>query len=119
MEQDSDYRLNHIEGNRSWRKLHPDYWRQYRRKNPEKVKRNRLLQTLRRIRAQKGQKTPNESTPFVAKVDALISKELQVDSLFWLKPAVAKVDALLVEISSISTGSNELQRSTRSPSSRR
>jgi len=114
MEQDSDYRLNHIEGNRSWRKSHPDYWREYRRKNPEKEKRNRLLQKLRRIRARGDASSVIESPPSVAKVDALISKELQLDSLFWIKPAVAKVDAILVEISSLSTSSNELQRSTRS-----
>jgi hypothetical protein len=49
----------------------------------------------------------------VAKVDALFIEKLQVDRVFWLKPAVAKVDALLVEISSISDGWEKLQRSTR------
>jgi hypothetical protein len=46
-------------------------------------------------------------------VDALFIEELQADRVFWLKPAVAKVDAFLVEISSISAGCEKLQRSTR------
>jgi hypothetical protein len=113
LDQDSDYRLNHAAGNKSWRTSNPDYWREYRQKNPEKEKRNRLLQKLRRIKAQSCKVRQDLAETKVAKVDALFIEKLQVDRMFWLKPAVAKVDALLVEISSISAGWDKLQRSTR------
>lgn len=113
LDQDSDYRLNHAAGNKSWRTSNPDYWREYRQKNPEKEKRNRLLQKLRRIKAQSYEARQDRAETKVAKVDALFIEKLQVDRMFWLKPAVAKVDALLVEISSISAGWDKLQRSTR------
>jgi hypothetical protein len=106
MEQDRDYRWTHCESNKTWRLNHPEYWREYRQKHPHKVKRNRLLQKLRRIKAQHPQQADScqiaPIQPAVAKVDALFTKQLQAGSIFWLKPAVAKVDALLVEISSIS-----------------
>ncbi len=111
--EDPDYRLNHIEGNKSWRTSNPDYWRTYRQKNPEKAKRNRLLQKLRRIKARRDLGSKGRPDTSVAKVDALFLEKLQVDRVFWLKPAVAKVDALLVEISSVSTVYDKLQRSTR------
>ena len=111
--QDRDYRHNHIEDNKSWRSANPEYWREYRQKNPEKEKRNRLLQKLRRIKAQSHAARQSRVDIRVAKVDALFIEKLQVDRVFWLKPAVAKVDALLVEISSISDGWEKLQRSTR------
>ncbi|NBV72269.1 MAG: hypothetical protein EBR60_09575 [Burkholderiaceae bacterium] len=111
--EDPDYRLNHIEGNKSWRTSNPDYWRRYRQKNPEKAKRNRLLQKLRRIKARRELASKDRPDTGVEKVDASFIENLQVDSLFWLKPAVAKVDALLVEISSISAAYDKLQRSTR------
>ena len=106
MEQDCDYRMTHCESNKACRQNHPEYWREYRLKHPDKAKRNRLLQKLRRIKAQ----SPSEANrclmsstqPAVAKVDALFSKQLRAGNMFWLKSAVAKVDALLVEISSIS-----------------
>lgn len=112
--EDPDYRLNHIEGNRSWRRSNPHYWRTYRQKNLEKAKRNRLLQKLRRIKAGRDLGPKGRTDTAVAKVDALFLEKLQVDRMFWLVPAVAKVDAFLVEISSISAGCEKLQRSTRS-----
>ena len=113
LDHDSDYRLNHAAGNKSWRTSNPNYWREYRQKNPEKAKRNRLLQKLRRIKSQSHESRQDRAETAVAKVDALFIEELQVDRVFWLKPAVAKVDAFLVEISSISAGCEKLQRSTR------
>jgi len=94
MERDSDYRLNHYESNRAWRQSNQEYWRAYRLKHPDKEKRNRLLQKLRRIKAQ----NPSESGRVLSAAT---------------RPDVAKVDALLVEISSISVTCKELQRSTR------
>ena len=113
LNQDNDYRLNHNESNKSWRQSRPDYWREYRQKNPEKAKRNCLLQRLRRIRAQQSDTPPARSGSDVAKVDALFIEKFQGDRMFWLQPAVAKVDALLVEISPLSGGCDKLQRSTR------
>lgn len=69
-----------------------------------------MLQRLRRIRAKFAETTKPEGEASVAKVDALFPKELQLDSVFWLKSAVAKVDTLLVEISPLSTSYKALPR---------
>lgn len=116
---DGDYRTTHSESNQAWRESHRSYWSTYRKNHPEKVERNRVLQKIRRLKAKlrasgEVSVTPN-SEPSVAKVDTFLPKELQGDSFFWIRPAVAKVDAFLVEISSISAPYDELQRSTRSP----
>ena len=69
-----------------------------------------MLQRLRRIRVKFVETTKPEGEASVAKVDALFPRELQLDSVFWLKPAVAKVDTLLVEISPLSTSYKALPR---------
>lgn len=110
MATDADYRLSHQLCNEQWREANTSYWRSYRKLNPDKVERNRMLQKLRRIKAKNAITTKPENPTSVAKVDALFTKELQGDTLFWLKSAVAKVDTLLVEISPLSTSYKSLQR---------
>ena len=44
---DPDYRDNDVQANRQWRSRHPDYWRDYRRKHPQSVTRNREKQRER------------------------------------------------------------------------
>ncbi len=47
MATDQDYRDNQKAAQKAWNEEHPDYHRQYRLKNPERVQRNRELQRLR------------------------------------------------------------------------
>ena len=47
MKTDPDYRKNQQESHQCWMEQNRDYYQRYRAKNPEYVKRNRLLQQLR------------------------------------------------------------------------
>jgi hypothetical protein len=110
--EDPDYRRNHNEGNRAWRKAHPNYWKYYRAGHPAVVLRNKAMQRVRRHRSPtNGAPVWVKSDDSVAKVDALepvqtpmiagVTGNFRGD--FWLVPRVAKVNALLVRIVVISS----------------
>ncbi len=44
---DADYQANQRDCQRSWKKCHPHYWRQYRNQHADYAERNRLLQKHR------------------------------------------------------------------------
>ena len=91
---DPDYQYNQKQSNAMWVKANPGYWREYRRKNPKKVERNRILQTLRNSRRFKKQGA-------IAKMDASIPESSKIVGQFWLVPVIAKMDALKVNIQEI------------------
>jgi hypothetical protein len=92
---DPDYRLNQKESNREWIETHRDYWRRYRKKHPQKTRRNRLLQAIRNNRRHK-------SENLIAKMDALKPRTFKPLGQFYLVPLIAKMDALKVNITEIS-----------------
>jgi hypothetical protein len=47
MRDDPDYRDDHRDGQHAWMERNRDYWRGYRSRHPDYVKRNRLLQKER------------------------------------------------------------------------
>jgi hypothetical protein len=47
MKDDPDYRDDHRDGQHAWMEKNRDYWRGYRSRHPDYVKRNRLLQRQR------------------------------------------------------------------------
>jgi hypothetical protein len=107
IETDPDYRANRRESQKIWIDKHPEYYKAYRKRNPQKVLQNRIRQKLRnQKRANRLQKREDEkavSTPDIAKTDAL---ELAKDKLlgaFWLVPKIAKMDALAVQIIEITS----------------
>ena len=66
---DSDYRDNDVQANRRWRSRHPGYWREYRRRHPQVVTRNREKQHERnQARQLKPPQSP--ATPHLANEDA-------------------------------------------------
>ena len=96
------------------------YWKKYRKNNPEKTERNRILQRVRnqRRRQKSGAKTTGrvprsvakvDASELIAKVDALKSNNHQAFNEFWIVPVIAKVDVLKAHILFIS------DRSKRSP----
>jgi hypothetical protein len=96
---DPDFELDQKLSNRKWAAKHPGYWKQYRKRNPKKAKRNQILQTVRnRRRTERIKDESTLSTPLIAKVDASISNEFNLVGQFWLVPVIAKVDALKVNI---------------------
>ena len=82
MKTDSDYRKNQQESHQCWMEQNRDYYKRYRAKNPEYVKRNRLLQKLR------DQKRRDRS---LAKMDPLPPKYFLIPQAY---PFLAKKDPM-------------------------
>jgi hypothetical protein len=96
---DPDYKFNQTVSNKIWAKANPGYWRDYRRRHPEKTERNRILQTIRNRRRTNKQNQHSQIHPeLIAKVDASIINKFRVVGQYWLVPVIAKVDALKVNI---------------------
>lgn len=53
MKEDPVYRQNQKDSNRTWRENNPNYWKDYRKKYPDKAEKNRLKQQLRNQKRQK------------------------------------------------------------------
>ena len=104
MKEDPEYRLNRKLSNKKWAEVNPGYWKEYRRRNPRKAERNRILQTIRNRRRPRRSETDARGDPsLIAKVDASISKKIKVVGQFYMVPMIAKVDALKVYIYEIPT----------------
>ena len=102
MRDDPEYRLNHQASNKAWFEAHPGYWKRYRKKNPKKAERNRILQKIRNKRRLKKNQGGSDCS-LIAKVDASTTRKIKVIGQFWMVPVIAKVDALKVYIYEIPT----------------
>lgn len=99
MRTDPSYRSNQEISQKQWARANPGYWKQYRRRNPEKAERNRILQTIRnRRRSGQGDSNAKMEASSIAKMDASRSDSFQILGQFWLIPVIAKMDALKVNI---------------------
>ena len=90
MKTDPIYRANLKSSQQTWLTTTPNYWKSYRKRNPEKTERNRILQAARNRKA----RAPCPG----AKMDPSNSDNFQVLGQFWLIPVIAKMDALKVNI---------------------
>ena len=97
MASDASYRLNHKTSQQKWIMGNPDYWKKYRKRKPEKEKRNRELQIIRNRR--------KRSPSLIAKMDASETRRLQAFGKFYLVPVIAKMDAIIVSMFSDNEGS--------------
>lgn len=95
---DPDYRFNQKVSQDKWMKANPGYWKAYRKRNPDKAERNRILQAVRnrRARYKDGHDPPTPS--LIAKMDASKSDNFEVLGQFWMIPVIAKMDALKVNL---------------------
>ncbi|WP_155321752.1 hypothetical protein [Desulfosarcina ovata] len=99
MQTDPQFRKDQQLSNKKWVQNNPGFWRRYRKRNPEKTERNRILQRIRNQRRRaKRQKTGVVCSPLIAKVDASIPNRFGMVGQFWLVPVIAKVDPLKVNI---------------------
>jgi len=83
--------------NRDWRAKSAGYYKAYRKRNPDKAERNRILQRIRnQKRKAKAQKEIEkvDASELIAKVDVLKTDGHQAFNEFWLVPVIAKVDVL-------------------------
>lgn len=87
--------------NRDWRAKSAGYYKAYRKRNPEKAERNRILQRVRnekrKTKAQK-EMAKVDASELIAKVDVLKANNHQAYNEFWLVPVIAKVDVLKAHI---------------------
>jgi len=104
MSTDPKFKADHRLSCKKWARRNPGYWKQYRKRNPEKVQRNRMLQTIRNRRRKKAIQSGDCGDPdLIAKVDASITNNFSMVGQFWLVPVIAKVDALKVNIFELSS----------------
>ena len=103
---DPEYKRDQSLAQQKWLQNNPGYWKEYRKRNPGKVQRNRSLQKIRNLKrsgVEAPPKTPR--TVGIAKMDA---RKIRKDGLFgeyWIIPIDAKMDAVKIYITSIPTGS--------------
>ena len=71
MRTDPDYKFNQKLSQNQWVKANLGYWKAYRKRNPEKAERNRILQAIRNRRARSPQKDEKMDDLLIAKMDAL------------------------------------------------
>ncbi len=90
MANDESYRLNHKTSQQEWIRNNPGYWKNYRKKNSDKAKRNRELQIIRNRRMR--------NPSLIAKMDASGARRFQPEGTFYLIPMIAKMDAIIVSV---------------------
>jgi hypothetical protein len=95
---DPIYAANQKSSQQQWINSKHGYWKQYRKKNPEKAERNRIAQAMRNRKARSLPDTSKMDSLLIAKMDASKSDNFQVLGQFWLLPVIAKMDALKVNI---------------------
>jgi len=101
---DPDYKETQRLSNNKWHENNPDYWKQYRDRNPKKAERNRLLQKNRNMKQKKKQAQKSSNAMDIAKMDAGKSKQSSDDNLsgeYWLVPIIAKMDARKIFITCV------------------
>jgi hypothetical protein len=98
LKHDPVYRANQKSSQQQWQADNPDYWKAYRKKNPEKAQRNRILQQQRNRKARCMPAAVKMDASLIAKMDPSKSDNFQILGQFWLVPVIAKMDALKVNI---------------------
>jgi len=95
---DPEYRAEKKRSQQKWLANHPGYWKDYRKRHPEKALRNRILQTLRN---RKRYRSAMAETDPIAKIDASNPLEFKPIGQFLLVPLIAKMDATKVNMYTI------------------
>ncbi len=101
---DPEYRADQNLSNEKWLKKTPEYWSQYRERNPDKVARNKSLQRIRnKLRDTKPQLSSKSEIDLIAKMDASNVSVYGLSGQYWLVPVIAKMDAVKIYIHAVST----------------
>jgi hypothetical protein len=104
METDPDYRAQQRVSQANWRAKNPDYWKEYRKRNPSYETRNRLFQRNRNRKRCDNCGVKMDACAVIAKMDPSNSMEFPLVGQYWLVPLIAKMDALKVNIVAIADG---------------
>ena len=95
MKTDPIYCANQKSSQHKWLAATPNYWKAYRKKNPQKAERNRILQAVRNRKARAPSSGAKMDASVIAKMDASKSDNFQILGQFWLLPLIAKMDWLV------------------------
>ncbi len=101
MATDPEYREGQRLAQQKWLHNNPGYWKDYRRRHKEKAARNRSLQKIRNTRRRSRSRVQPVKTLGIAKMDARKSNKNSISGQYWLVPAIAKMDAVEIFITSI------------------
>ncbi len=105
MKNDAVYRKDQKAAQEDWMKNNPDYWKNYRSNHKKYTDRNREQQQ-RRNRLKRAKSVSTEKSCPIAKMDALSHEKIILSGKYQLIPMapnmIAKMDALIVEINTIS-----------------
>ena len=95
---DADYKANQKDANKRWIENNPNYYKEYRKKNPDKIKRNAILQKIRNYKNRaplQNVKTKSILTDLIAKMELVNSPKEgnnQYVGTYWLIPMIAKME---------------------------
>ena len=103
MKTDADYRTQQRLSRQKWLRDNSGYWKRYRRRNPDKAERNRILQTIRN-RRNRSLRTTTDSphNSLIAKMDVRTPYHFNLVGQFYLVPVIAKMDVSKVNIYGVS-----------------
>jgi hypothetical protein len=87
---DPIYVANQKNSQQQWIKANVGYWKQYRKKNPEKAERNQIGQAMRNRKARSASDVTKMDPLLIAKMDASKSDSFQILGQFW--PASCQTD---------------------------
>ena len=105
MATDPVYKADQKQSHYEWLRATPNYWKDYRKRNPEKAERNRILQIIRNRRRRKCQDSVAKmDASVIAKMDASKRNDFRLVGQFWLVPVIAKMDASKVFLHEIPAG---------------
>ena len=88
------YRKDQLQAKKDWFDQHPDFWKRYRKKNPQKSFRNSLLQRKRNQQRRFNRFENRADKKVIAKMDVLEANNHVALKEFWLAPVIAKMDVL-------------------------
>ena len=106
MQNNPVYKVNQKISNNKWLQSNPDYWKNYREKNPEKAERNRIMQTIRNRKSRSAPSDQKTDASLIAKMHASNTMSLKVVGQFWLVPMIAKMSASKINMIVIPNGYN-------------
>ena len=98
MATDPEYRQGQKLAQNKWLENKKGYWKDYRRRHPEQVDRNRSLQKIRNMK----KRNLLCKTTCIAKMDARKPLKIRLSGQYWLVPMVAKMDPVKIFIASVS-----------------
>ena len=113
MANDIDYRTNQESARKAWQERNPDYMREYRKRSPEYVEKNRMQQRKRnklRKSSEENFSSPGNS-PLIVKMDELKSHPIISAGIFRLVPVeqgnIVKMDEQIVHLVPVSDFSTQ------------